>query len=179
MTEAATDPRYPIGKLQPPADFTPDTRRAMIAQIAEAPERLRDALRDLGPEQLRTPYRPGGWTVAQVVHHLADSHMNAYVRFKLALTEGTPTIKPYKEERWAELADASSTEIEPSIRLIEGLHARWVAMLRTLTLEDWARTFLHPEQGREVSLDRNLAIYSWHGRHHVAHITELRRRMGW
>jgi uncharacterized damage-inducible protein DinB len=176
---STTDLRYPIGKLTPPAEYTPEVRRTMIAQIAEAPARLRDAVCDLNAQQLRTPYREGGWTLAQVVHHLADSHMNAYIRFKLALTESTPTIKPYKEALWADMPDASAVEIEPSLQLIEALHERWVSLLERLSLQDWARTFMHPEQGREVSLDRNLAIYSWHGRHHVAHITELRKRMGW
>jgi uncharacterized damage-inducible protein DinB len=173
------DLRYPIGKLEVPAEFTPELRRQMIAQIAEAPQRLRDAVADLRPEQLQTPYREGGWTVAQVVHHLVDSHLNAYVRVKLTLTEDTPTIKPYLEARWAELPDATSVEVEPSLRLLESLHRRWVRALERLTLEDWARCFFHPDQNRQVSLDRTLAVYSWHGRHHVAHITRLRERMGW
>lgn len=172
------DPRYPIGRFRPPAQFTSALRGDLIAQIDETPERVRGAVHRLSAEQLQTPYRDGGWTLAQVVHHLPDSHMNAYVRFRLALTEDEPTIKTYHEDRWADLHDASSSDIESSLVLLEGLHQRWVSLLRRLTPDQWTRAFLHPERGRAV-LERDLALYAWHGQHHVAHITSLRQRMGW
>src|SRR5262249_10530754 len=138
----------------------------------------RTAVQGLSPQQIETPYRDGGWTVRQVVHHVPESHMNAYIRFKLALTEDEPTIKPYREDRWAQLPDCQATPLEVSLALLESLHERWVGLLHLLKPEDWKRTFRHPELGI-VSLEKNLALYSWHGRHHVAHITELRKRMGW
>jgi uncharacterized damage-inducible protein DinB len=170
--------RYPIGRFVPPEEFNAPVRGELMAQIDEAPARLREAVRRLSAEQLQTPYREGGWTLAQVVHHLPDSHMNAYVRCRLAITEPEPTIKPYSEARWADLTDASSSDIEMSIVLLEGLHQRWISLLRRLTPEQWALGYVHPERGR-VTLDRTLALYAWHGRHHVAHITALRDRMGW
>jgi hypothetical protein len=172
------DLRFPIGRFRPPDTFTAPLRADFISQIDETPARLRDAVHRLTSEQLQTPYREGGWTLAQVVHHLPDSHMNAYVRFRLALTEDAPAIKAYDEGRWAELHDASSSDIEASMVLLEGLHGRWVSLLRRLTPEQWARAFVHPERGRAV-LERDLALYAWHGRHHVAHITSLRARQGW
>ena len=172
------DHRFPLGPFEAPATFTPTLRSELIAQIDEAPRRLRTAVRRLSAEQLQTPYREGGWTLAQVVHHLPDSHMNAYIRFRLALTEPEPTIKPYDEARWAELHDAASSDVESSIKLLEGLHQRWVSLLRRITPEQWTLAFVHPERGR-VTLERNLALYAWHGRHHVAHITRLRQRMAW
>jgi uncharacterized damage-inducible protein DinB len=173
------DLRFPIGKFaRPSAPVTPDQRRQFIGAISEAPSRLADAVRGLTPAQLDTPYRPGGWTVRQVVHHLPDSHMNSYVRFKLALTEDEPTIRPYEEARWAELADSRETPIETSLALLENLHKRWVLLLRTLSPADCARKFRHPDFG-PMSLDQALALYAWHGRHHVAHITSLRERNGW
>jgi hypothetical protein len=171
------DLRYPVGKPERPERLTEQQRRDFIAAIAQAPANLRAAVAGLNDAQLDTPYRPGGWTVRQVAHHLPDSHMNAYIRFKLALTENEPTIKPYEEARWAELADAKAP-IEPSLALLEHLHRRWVPLLESLTPADWARNFNHPESGLN-SLDKSLAIYSWHGRHHVAHITALRERKGW
>ena len=153
-------------------------RSEYINNIEQAPELLRAAVTGLSDQQLDTPYRPDGWTVRQVVHHLPDSHMNAYVRYRLALTEDEPTIKPYDEAQWAELIDAKTAPVEPSLTLLESLHSRWVTLLKSLQPTDWARTFRHPELG-VVSLEKNLAIYSWHGRHHVAHITALRRRMAW
>ena len=153
-------------------------RAELIARIDETPVRLREAVRRLTDEQLQTPYREGGWTLAQVVHHLPDSHMNAYIRFRLALTESEPTIQPYKEALWAELHDATSSDIESSVVLLEGLHQRWVSLMRRMTPAQWTLAFIHPERGR-VTLERNLALYAWHGRHHVAHITRLRQRMGW
>jgi len=173
-----SDLRYPIGKFTyggPPSEAQ---RNACIDDIDQAPAALRAALQGLSPEQLATPYRDGGWSVRQVVHHIPDSHLNAYVRFKLALTEDKPTIKPYDEARWAELADTAATPLEVSLALLESLHARWVQLLRSLSGEDWKRAFTHPEIG-VVSLERSLALYSWHGKHHVAHITELRKRMNW
>ena len=139
---------------------------------------MRAAVAGLTPERFDTPYRPGGWTVRQVVHHVPDSHMNAYVRFKLALTEDEPTIKPYEEAAWAELADSASTPVDVSLTLLETLHDRWVRLLRSMTEADFARKFRHPQLG-VVPLDKNLALYAWHGKHHVAHITSLRQRMGW
>ncbi|HXX43492.1 MAG TPA: bacillithiol transferase BstA [Candidatus Acidoferrales bacterium] len=171
------DLRYPIGKNVPVEDPTEAQRREFIAAIAEAPARLAAAVTGLTPAQLDTPYRPSGWTVRQVAHHLADSHMNGFVRFKLALTEDEPTIKPYDEARWAELPDAKLA-IEPSLALLDNLHTRWVVLLRALTPADFARKFTHPEVGK-ISLDDYLQEYAWHGRHHVAHITSLRERNGW
>ena len=172
------DLRYPIGRFEPPGRLTDDQRRECIAQIAEAPARLAAAVAGLTPAHLDTPYRPGGWTVRQLVHHIADSHMNAYTRFKLALTENEPTIKTYDEAQWAELADAKTPPIEPSLALLENLHRRWVMLLLSLTPADWLRKFRHPEWG-SADVDFLLAQYAWHGRHHVAHITSLRRRNGW
>ena len=174
----ATDLRYPIGKFERPENVSDDQRRQFVDQIAEAPVHLKAAVAGLTPEQLATPYRPGGWMVGQLVHHIADSHVNAYVRFRLALTEDEPTVKTYEEARWAELADAKTPPIEPSLALIENLHKRWTTLLRSLTPAEWARRFRHPELGA-LSLNQNLALYAWHGRHHVAHITSLRERNGW
>lgn len=173
-----TDLRYPIGKFQRPESFTDDQRRAAIQVIAEAPAKMRAAVADLNDQQLDTPYRPGGWTVRQTVHHIADSHMNAFTRFKLALTEDVPTIKPYLEARWAELADAKAP-IGPSLEILDALHQRWIVLLGSLTPADLAREFMHPEHNRTMSLDQSLALYSWHSRHHVAHITSLRDRNSW
>jgi uncharacterized damage-inducible protein DinB len=172
------DPRYPIGKFSAPASVSEADRTAMIADIAAPPARLRAAIAGLSPEQLATPYREGGWTVRQLAHHVPDSHMNAYIRFKLALTEDEPTIKPYEEARWAELADTAETPVETSLALLEALHTRWVNLLRALKPADWSRKFRHPEMG-PMTLEKTLALYSWHGKHHVAHITALRKSKGW
>jgi uncharacterized damage-inducible protein DinB len=172
------DLSYPIGKFSPESNLSPQRREELIAQIAEAPARLRAAVQGLSPQQLDTPYRPQGWTVRQVVHHVPDSHMNSYVRFKLALTETEPTIKPYEQQLWAELTDTRQTPVETSLMLLECLHQRWVLLLKGMADRDWQRTFRHPELGA-VRLDTNLALYAWHGRHHVAHIASLRERMGW
>ena len=172
------DPQYPIGKFHFEGSVSDDQRSSLISSIEQMPAALRAAVKDLSPRQLDTPYREGGWTVRQVTHHVPDSHVNAYVRFKLALTEDEPTIKPYAEDRWAQLEDTKSTPVEVSLALLESLHSRWVRLLRSLTPEDWKRTFRHPESG-VVSLEKNLAMYSWHGKHHVAQVTELRKRMGW
>ncbi len=172
------DPRYPAGKFSWPKEVTEDDRKQFIAQIEEAPAKLRAAVTGLTDAQLDTPYRDGGWTVRQVVHHLPDSHLNAYIRFKLALTEDEPTIKPYEQQLWAELPDSKTAPIDMSLDLLESLHQRWVLTLRAMTPADFARTLRHPELG-VVRLDRYLASYAWHGRHHVAHITELRKAKGW
>ncbi|HTR39519.1 MAG TPA: putative metal-dependent hydrolase [Bryobacteraceae bacterium] len=173
-----TDLRYPIGKFQFPEVVSAGDRRRFIDEIAEAPARLRAVVAGLSEAQLETPYRPGGWTVRQVVHHVPDSHLNSYVRYRLALTEDDPVIKPYAEDRWALLSDARTAPVEVSLQLLESLHQRWVALLASLGEEEWWRTFRHPELG-PVRLDQNAALYAWHGRHHVAHITALRERMGW
>src|ERR1700704_4909659 len=163
------DLQYPIGRFEwRGAKFAADRRR-LIDAIDQAPANLRAAVEDLSEQQLDTPYRPGGWTVRQVTHHVPDSHMNAYIRFRLALTEDEPTIKPYDESRWAELADARTAPVETSLALLEALHLRWAMLLRSLSEADFARQFRHPELG-VVSLDKNLALYAWHGRHHVAHV---------
>jgi uncharacterized damage-inducible protein DinB len=177
MTESQ-DPRYPIGKFRRPASLTPAERSAAVAALAEAPARLREAVAGLTPAQLDTPYRPGGWTVRQLVHHVPESHLNAFIRLKLALTEDEPTIRPYYEDRWAKLPDAMSAPIEPSLALLDALHQRWDLSLRELAASDWERKLVHPESGRQ-SVEQLVALYAWHGRHHVAHVTELRRREGW
>jgi len=177
-TKTATDLRYPIGKFHRKSELTDADRAELIAQIADAPARLRQAVKGLTPDQLDTPYRPEGWTVRQVVHHVPDSHMNSYVRFKLALTEDQPTIKTYDEALWAALPDSKNTPVETSLTLLESLHDRWVNLLRSMSASDFARRVNHPEHGL-IDLDYLLALYAWHGRHHVAHITSLRERMGW
>lgn len=173
-----TDLRYPIGKFNWQGESSPARREQFINDMSELPAALRAALAGLTDEQLETPYRDGGWTLRQVIHHLADSHLNSYVRTRLALTEETPTIKAYDEAQWAELEDARHAPVELSLALLESLHDRWVRLLRSLQPEDFARQFTHPERGA-MSLDTNLALYSWHGQHHTAHITSLRERMGW
>ena len=170
--------RYPIGEFTRDPDATPQKRRAWIQQIADTPENLRAAVDGLTEPQLLTPYRPAGWTVCQVVHHVADSHLNSYIRFRLALTEECPLIKTYDQDRWANLPDAATVVIEPSLLLLEGMHTRWVELLNSFSEEDFARRLQHPEWG-EISLDMNLQIYVWHGPHHVAQITSLRDREGW
>ena len=172
------DLRYPIGpfRFAPPA--TSETRRADVTSIAEAPARLREAVAGLDERQLDTPYRPEGWTVRQVVHHVADSHINAYTRFRLAMTEDHPVVRPYDEKSWAQLEDARAAPIELSLALVDHLHDRWVRLLRSLRPDDFARTVIHPENG-VMSIDHLLQSYAWHGKHHVAHITALRRRENW
>ena len=173
------DLRYPIGKFDmDKGPNTGDERKRLVDAIAEMPERLRQALAGLNGKQLDTPYREGGWNPRLLTHHLADSHMNAYVRYKLALTEHNPTIKPYNEAAWAELADSRITPIDVSLALVDHLHARWVVLLRSLKPQDWERKLTHPEVG-VMSLDTMLSMYAWHGAHHVAHITELRKRSQW
>jgi uncharacterized damage-inducible protein DinB len=172
------DARYPIGKMEMPKEITGSKRAQAIESIAAVPKNLREVVRGLNDAQLDTPYREGGWTVRQVVHHVPDSHMNAYVRLKLALTEDKPTIKPYEESVWAEMADSKSAPIEASQRLLDALHERWDRVWRSLKTEDFSRVFVHPDHG-ERTIDWLLFVYEWHGRHHVAHITELRKQKAW
>lgn len=173
-----TDLRYPIGHFVPDPNPTTATWASHIETISTLPVRMRRAVAGLSEQQLNTPYREGGWTVRQVVHHVPDSHLNAYVRFKLAVTENNPTIKPYDETAWAALKDSELTPIEVSLTLLESLHARWTVLLRSLKPEDFQRSFVHPDSGPH-DVDWLLGLYSWHGNHHVAHITGLRERMGW
>jgi uncharacterized damage-inducible protein DinB len=172
------DPRYPTGKFEMPAQVTPARRQKAIEEIAATPAKMRAATKGLSDSQLDMPYREGGWTVRQVVHHVPDSHLNAYVRLKLALTEDRPTIKPYDEAAWAELADAKSAPIEVSQTLLDSVHARWDRLWRSLKPEHFARVLVHPDYG-ERSIDWLLFLYEWHGKHHTAHITELRKQKGW
>lgn len=172
------DLRYPIGPFEPAAPLTPDLRAAAIATLRRLPQALREAVRGLDAGQLEAPYRPDGWTVRQVVHHVADSHMHGLLRVKLALTEDTPTIKPYDEAATARLGDMR-LPLEVSFGILEGVHARWTAVYAAMTSGDWSRAFAHPERGETISLATHLQHYAWHSRHHVAHITELRRRSGW
>jgi uncharacterized damage-inducible protein DinB len=172
------DLRYPIGRFVPPASVSPETRRKHIEAIAATPGGLRQAVAGLDEDQLDTPYRPDGWTVRQLAHHVPDSHLNAYIRVKLALTEPSPTIKPYEEAEWAKLPDTSRVPVDVSLTLLEALHRRWVALLQSMRDEDFAREYVHPQTGRH-NLDFLLALYAWHGPHHIAHVTSLRDRMGW
>lgn len=172
------DSRYPVGRFQAPSETTRDALLHAIASIAELPTELRNVVEDLAPDQLDTPYREGGWTVRQVIHHVADSHLNAYARIRLALTEDWPRVKPYDEGAWAVLHDAVTAPIEWSLELIESLHARWVMLLQSLDGEGWQRGYDHPEEGR-VTVERAVLKYAWHGRHHTAHIAHLRSRMDW
>ena len=179
MTRTTTDPRYPIGTFSLPESPTPQQAAGWIEDVAAAPAALRAAVKGLDDRHLATPYREGGWTVKQLVHHVADSHMNAYIRFKLALTEDTPTIKPYDEAAWANLDDSRTIPISVSLDLLDAVHIRWVAVLRAMSGEQMQRGFVHPEKGRTMRLDTALALYAWHGKHHIAHITALRERERW
>lgn len=172
------DLRYPIGEFKFEGFLTDDQRHVFLDRIEETPERMRAAVAGLNEQQLDTPYRPEGWTVRQVVHHVPESHLHSYIRFKLAITEDEPTIKPYDEASWAKLDDANQAPIELSLDLLEALHNRWMWFLRSLKPADFQRTFRHPEIGI-VTVDKNIALYAWHGPHHVAQITSLRERMGW
>jgi uncharacterized damage-inducible protein DinB len=178
MPETNEDLSYPIGRFTFDPELTDDKRQEWIDQIARTPWNLRAAIAGFSDEQLETQYRPGGWTVRQVIHHLADSHLNSFVRFKLALTENNPTIKPYNEAAWAELPDGREAPIELSLKMLDVLHERWTILLQSFQPSDWQRTFTHPERG-QVTLDQTLQLYAWHGNHHVAHITRLRARNGW
>jgi uncharacterized damage-inducible protein DinB len=172
------DLRYPVGVYRKPATIGTAEREGFVEEIAAAPGRLRSAVRGLTGSQLDTRYRDGGWTVRQVVHHLPDSHLNAYVRFKLALTEEQPLIRTYEESLWAELPEARSAPIEMSLALLDAIHTRWVAGIRSLPASSFERSYRHPDMGL-MTLNEQLAHYAWHCRHHCAHITSLRRRMGW
>ncbi|MEZ5291241.1 MAG: bacillithiol transferase BstA [Vicinamibacterales bacterium] len=172
------DLRYPVGPLAPTPAYSTATRAAAIGTLVEAPARFRLAVAGLDDRQLDTPYRPEGWTVRQVVHHVADSHMNAYIRTKLALSGDHPTVVPYPEQIWAEMADAKAAPVATSLDLLDALHARWTALLEALEPAAFARTLLHPERG-SMTLDDVLALYEWHSRHHLAHITGLKEREGW
>jgi len=175
---ALEDPRYPVGKPEKKGPFKADERLQMIESIAATPKRLRAAVAGLNDEQLDTPYREGGWTVRQVVHHVADSHMNAYIRFRFGVTEPDFQVKPYDEKQWANLADARTAPLEDSLGIVDGLHGRWVTLMQSLRDIDYMRAIVHPERGK-MTLDDVLALYEWHGRHHVAHITKLREAKGW
>jgi hypothetical protein len=171
------DLSYPVGRFDHHAQRTAETRRAAIEDIAALPARMREAIRNLTEGQLDTPYRPGGWTVRQLVHHVADSHMNGYIRTKLAITEENPTIKPYDQDAWSRLAD-SRLPIDVSLAILDAVHARWTAINRGLQEGDVARTLVHPDLG-QLTVDRHIHLYGWHSRHHVAHITSLRQRENW
>jgi hypothetical protein len=178
MTQTISDPRYPVGAFVRPEIITPDERIGAIATLAELPEQLRNAVDGLNSGQLSTPYRDGGWTLRQVVHHIADSHMNAYTRVRFALTEDWPTAKPYDEAAWAKLHDAAAAPVEWSLELVESLHARWVMLLQSLDESQWQRGFHHPGNGPNT-IELTALIYAWHSRHHVAHITHLRAKEDW
>ncbi len=173
-----TDPRYPIGKYEP-QPFSEIQKKRWLQEIQFLPGMLEQAIENLDEHQLKTPYRDGGWTVKQLVHHIADSHMNAYIRFKVGLTEENPTIKPYEEQEWAKLADVEKVPINISVTLLYTLHTRWHAALMELTSEQWNRTVVHPAAGKQMTLWYLLGMYVWHGLHHVAHITTLREKKGW
>ncbi len=174
-----TDLRFPIGPFAYDGAMTDARRAECVARIAAAPARFRAAVAGLDDARLDTPYRPGGWTVRQVAHHLPDSHLHAYTRIRLALTEETPTIKPYDETRWAELPDARSLPVDVSLALLDALHARWVPLMQQLDATAAGRQLRHPELKRLMTIDELIAMYAWHGEHHAAHVTGLRQRMGW
>lgn len=173
------DLKYPIGRFKKPENFTQSFITDSIAVIANFPGILKKEVENLTEQQLDTPYREDGWTVRQVVHHCADSHMNSLLRFKWALTEEKPTIKPYFEDRFALLPDAIHFPIDASLQILEGTHKRWIAILESLSAEDLQKTFIHPENQRTLTLQINIAIYAWHCNHHLAHITHLKKRMNW
>jgi uncharacterized damage-inducible protein DinB len=171
------DLRFPLGKFEKNIEITPELRKEFVQTISQLPESLKKAISGLSDEQLETAYRPEGWTVRQTVHHVADSHLNSYIRFKLALTEDVPTIRPYAEDRWAELAD-SKMPVEVSLKIIEGVHARWTALLESMSDADFQKELNHPDSGK-WTLEKMLGLYEWHGRHHTTHITKLRERKDW
>ena len=171
--------KYPVGKFQLPGEITPELLKEYIKILEEFPKKLAREVDYLSEKQLATPYRPGGWTVRQLVNHLADSHLNSFIRYKLALTEKEPTIKPYNQSLWAELADSSDIDINPALKLLSGLHARWTFLLGSLSSKQLGKSFIHPESGKKISLKINTAIYAWHCEHHLAHITALKERENW
>lgn len=174
-----TDLRYPIGTFQPPEAYTSKYIDEHISVIEHFATSMKQTVAGLSDAQLDTPYRPDGWTIRQVVNHCADSHMNCLIRFKLALTEDTPTIRPYYEDRWAELEDTKQMDIAPALMMLEGIHVRWGVLLRSLSQADLKCTFVHPEMGRAISLEEAIGMYSWHCRHHISHIGQLKLRKGW
>ena len=174
----SVDVRYPIGKHQM-VPFSQEEKEARLADILFLPRMLEYAVLNLNDDQIQTPYRDGGWTVNQVIHHVADSHMNAFIRFKLGLTEDNPTIKPYIQSAWGETDDVTAVPVNLSITLLHSLHHRWYELLKTISDEQWERTIYHPEQERKITLWELLLIYAWHGKHHAAHVTNLREQMGW
>jgi uncharacterized damage-inducible protein DinB len=174
----SVDVRYPIGKHQM-VPFSQEEKEARLADILFLPRMLEYAVLNLNDDQIQTPYRDGGWTVNQVIHHVADSHMNAFIRFKLGLTEDNPTIKPYIQSAWGETADVTAVPVNLSITLLHSLHHRWYELLKTISDDQWERTIYHPEQERKITLWELLLIYAWHGKHHAAHVTNLREQMGW
>ena len=171
--------KFPIGQFVKPEKIKTEISKAYITDIATFPERLKKEVEQLTDLQLDTPYRTDGWTIRQVINHCADSHMNSLTRFKLALTEDKPIIKPYYEERWAELAYSKTMPIGPALNMLDGIHQRWTVLLNNLTNEQLERSFIHPERGKEFRLDENIGIYAWHCNHHLSHITTLKSRMGW
>ena len=171
--------KYPIGEFIAPEKISKEMLADFLLTIGSFPIKLKSEVENLTQTQLDTPYRPEGWTIRQVVNHCADSHMNSLIRFKLALTESNPTIKPYMEERWAELADSKTMPIEPALKILDGLHERWLVLLNSLTEKDYHKTFVHPQSGKQFKLDENLGLYAWHCKHHLAHITVLKAKMGW
>jgi uncharacterized damage-inducible protein DinB len=173
-----SDPRYPVGKYEP-QPFSEVQSREWVDEIANLPQLIEYAVTNLDERQLDQSYREGGWSVKQLVHHVADSHMNAYIRFKLGLTEDNPTIKPYNQEGWANMADTKNLPINLSLTILHAVHKRWVEILRNVSNEEWNRTVVHPEHNKQMTLWHLLGMYAWHGRHHTAHITSLRERMGW
>jgi hypothetical protein len=180
MTKAEiTAYKYPIGKFQTPEKITPEMLYGYINDIETLPARLKTTVKRLTPEMLDTPYRPGGWTVRQVVHHFAHSHINAFIRLKLALTETNPVIKPYQEKKWVTLPDAKHADIALSIKLVENVHACWVVLLRQMKPRDFAKCYIHPEGNTVYRLDESTGLYAWHCNHHLAHIAALKKRMGW
>lgn len=180
MTEISIDStRYPIGEFTHPEKTSEEHINGWIEEIEKFPSILRTTVANWSNEQLSTKTKPDGWMVSQVVHHLADSHMNSFIRFKLALSEDNPTIKPYAEDRWAEFADGKDLDIEKSLQILDGLHKRWVILLRSLYIEDLQKTFFHPEHKKRFSLDATIGLYAWHGRHHLGFIQNLKNRMGW
>jgi hypothetical protein len=180
----STDPRYPIGKVDDQLyiaknGFSEQAKISFLLDIQQCPSLLEQAISNLDEQQLNVPYRDGGWTAKQVIHHVADSHMNAYMRFKLGLTEDNPTIKPYDEAAWADLSDTKNLPVNISLTLLHALHVRWVELMKNMTEADWQKTVYHPEHKKDIPLWNMLGIYAWHGKHHAAHITALRERMGW
>jgi hypothetical protein len=171
--------KFPIGTFQKPKQFSPEIMNGYIADIEALPKKIRAVTKRMNPEMLDTLYRPGGWTVRQLVHHIGHSHMNAFFRLKLALTEKNPVIKPYNQDKWVLLPDTINADIEPSLKLVEAIHANWVILLKSLTKKDFSKNYIHPDGNTPYRLDESTGLYAWHGNHHLAHIVGLKERMGW